>query len=128
VKLGAVTFFARDVDALAHFYADALELEHSVDDSPRYRELSGGDTRIGFAFAGAYALLSLEEENNPTGLRSVLTFALSHAASMEAAVARAVGLGASLAKAPYTTHFGQLMAVLRDPEGNAFRISADAPA
>lgn len=128
MKLGAVTFFARDVDALAAFYAEALGLEPTVDDSPRYREVSGGGAKIGFAFSGAYDLLSLEDEADPRGLRTVITFALPDAAAMDGAVARAVGKGATVAKPPYETHFGQLMAVLRDPEGNAFRLNAAAPA
>jgi predicted enzyme related to lactoylglutathione lyase len=128
VTLGAVTFFARDVDALAGFYAAALGLAPTVDDSPRYRELAGGGTRIGFAFPGAYDLLSLQDQADPSGLRSVLTFLIGGADGMEAAVARAVAAGATLVKPPYATHFGAWMAVLRDPEGNAFRLSADAPA
>jgi predicted enzyme related to lactoylglutathione lyase len=128
VTLGAVTFFARDVDALAGFYAAALGLAATVDDSPRYRELSGGGARIGFAFSGAYDLLSLQDQAEPSGLRSILTFLIGGADGMDAAVARAVGAGAILVKPPYATHFGAWMAVLRDPEGNAFRLSADAPA
>lgn len=122
--LGAVTFFAQDVDALAAFYAQAVGLAQTVDDSPRYRELSGGGARIGFAFSGAYALLALDEERAPTGLRTVLTFDIDDPAAFDAAVARAVNSGATLVKPPYETHFGQIMAVFRDPEGNAFRFSS----
>lgn len=128
VKLGAVTFLARDVDALAGFYADALGLEATVDDSPRYRELSAGGAKIGFACDGAYDLLGLADQANPVGLRSIVTFGLEDASGMAPAVERAVAAGASIAKQPYTTHFGQLMAVLLDPEGNAFRLNADLPA
>lgn len=127
MKLGVVTFFARDVDALATFYAEGLGLDHVVDDSPRYRELAGGGANIGFAFPGAYDLLALQDEKDPTGLRGVITFTLPDSAAMEEAVARAVAHGASIAKPPYETHFGRLMAVLRDPEGNAFRLNAALP-
>jgi predicted enzyme related to lactoylglutathione lyase len=119
--------FARDVDGLADFYASALGLEETVNDAPRYRELAGGGANIGFAFSGAYELLALDAESEPTGLRSVATFVLPHGASMDAAVARAVEHGASVAKPPYDTHFGQRMAVLRDPEGNAFRLNGELP-
>ena len=54
------------------------------------------------------------------GLRGVIPFTLDDARAMDGAVARAVSRGAVVAKAPYQTHFGQLMALLRDPEGNAF--------
>lgn len=128
VTLGAVTFLARDVDALADFYARALGLAETVDDSPRYRELDGGGARIGFAYPGVYAMLGLEDEAEPSGLRALVTLRLADAAMVDARVARAVAEGASLVKPAFVTHFGQRMAVLRDPEGNVFRLTADAAA
>lgn len=127
MKLGAVTLFARDVDALARFYGGALGLNEVVDDSPRYRELDGGGARLGFAFQGAYALLDLTSESDPSGLRSVLTFDLP-ADALDDAVERAIASGARIVKLPYDTHFGARMAVLRDPEGNAFRLNAPGAA
>jgi predicted enzyme related to lactoylglutathione lyase len=128
VTLATFTFFAQDVDALAGFYADTLGLAATVDDSPRYRELSDGVARIGFAFPGAYQLLDLDEEASPSGLRSIVTFRLPNSDAVEQVMARAVLAGAAVAKPPYATHFGQWMTVLRDPEGNAFRLSAELPA
>ena len=125
MKLSAATFVARDVDALAGFYGAALGLAETVDDSPRYRELEGGGVRVGFAFTGAYELLGLQDDAEVSGLRSFLTFEVPEA-DMAAAVAQAVGQGAALVKAPYRTHFGALLAVLRDPEGNAFRLVGGA--
>jgi predicted enzyme related to lactoylglutathione lyase len=127
MKLGAVTLFARDVDALAGFYRDALALAETVDDSPRFRELAGGGARIGFAFQGAYDLLDLTDERDPSGLRSVLTFDLG-ADELDTAVERAVAYGAEIAKPTFATHYGSRMAVLRDPEGNAFRLNASGTA
>ncbi|WP_033923071.1 VOC family protein [Sphingomonas sp. 37zxx] len=127
MKVDAITFFARDPAMLAAFYADALGLETAVDDLPRYCELAGGGTRIGFAYDGAYALSGLGDEACPVGLRSIITFGPFEAAAIEAAVTRAVNAGATVARPPYATHFGRLMAVLRDPEGNAFRLNADLP-
>lgn len=121
MKLSAATFVAHDVDALAGFYGAALGLAETVDDSPRYRELDGGGARIGFASTAAYELLGLQDDADVSGLRSFLTFEVPEA-GMEDAVAQAVGQGAALVKAPYRTHFGALLAVLRDPEGNAFRL------
>lgn len=123
MKLGAITLFARDLDALAGFYRSALGLDETVDDSPRYRELAGGGARIGFAFQGAYDLLDLAAERDPSGLRSVLTFDLG-ADELDGAVERAVANGAEIAKPAFATHYGSRMAVLRDPEGNAFRFNA----
>lgn len=123
MKLGAVTLFAHDVDRLAGFYRAALGLNDAIDDSPRYRELDGGAARIGFAYLGAYDLLDLAGERDPVGLRSILTFDLAPDV-LEESVERAVARGAILVKAPFATHFGARMAVLRDPEGNAFRLNA----
>lgn len=120
VTLDTFTFFARDVDALAGFYADTLGLAATVDDSPRYRELSDGVARIGFAFPDAYQLLDLEEEAAASGLRSIVTFRLPDSDAVAQVIAKAVLAGAAVAKPPYATRFGQWMAVLRDPEGNAF--------
>ncbi|PZU57625.1 MAG: glyoxalase [Sphingobium sp.] len=124
MKLGTVTFFARDVDALAGFYTAALGLSPTVDDPPRYREVGAGGANIGFAAQAAYQTLCLEDEANPTGLRNILTFALPDANGMTDAVLRAVGCGAAVVRSPYSTHFGSMMAVLRDPEGNVFRLNA----
>lgn len=125
MRLATTTFFARDVEALAAFYGAALGLAETVDDGPRYREVEGGGARIGFAQQGAYDLLNLSGERDPSGLRAIVTFALEEEA-MDVAVARAVDHGAELVKPPYVSHFGARLAVLRDPEGNAFRLSGPA--
>jgi catechol 2,3-dioxygenase-like lactoylglutathione lyase family enzyme len=125
MNLTYVTFLAKDVAALAIFYIDALglmEIEESRDH--RYREVIGGGCKIGFAHEGAYETLGLADEANPTGFRSVLTFAVDSVAEVGPAVDAAVGKGANLVKPAFETFFGQYQAVLRDPEGNVFRISA----
>lgn len=121
MKLSAATFVAHDVDALAGFYGAALGLAETVDDSPRYRELDGGGARIGFASTAVYELLGLQDDAEVSGLRSFLTFEVAEG-ELADAVAQAVEQGAALVKAPYRTHFGAMLAVLRDPEGNAFRL------
>jgi predicted enzyme related to lactoylglutathione lyase len=123
MKLGAITLFARDVTALAGFYRSALGLAETVDDAPRYCELSGGGARLGFAFQGAYDLLDLNDEREPSGLRSLLTFDLGPD-ELDAAVSCAVASGGQLVKPVFATHYGSRLAVLRDPEGNVFRLSA----
>lgn len=119
------TYFARDVDRMAQFYIDALGLQEIVASAGGgYREVRAGPVKIGFAHQGAYAMLDLDDENEPTGLRSILTFDVGSAENVGAAVDRAVAAGAALVKPAYATHFGTLHAVLLDPEGNALRISA----
>lgn len=121
MKLSTVTLFAQDVDALASFYADALGLAGTVSDLPSFRQLSGGGAEIGFAFPGVYDLLDLQGEENPTGLRGCMTFALDADEAISDAIDRVVAHGGSIAKPPFRTHYGATLAVLRDPEGNAFR-------
>ncbi|CAN5218460.1 VOC family protein [soil metagenome] len=125
MKLVYVTFIARDVTALAQFYIDGLglaEVESSRDH--RYREVKGDGVMIGFAHEGAYAMLDMAGDANPTGMRSLVTFDVGGKAAVQPAVDRALASGATLVKAPFDTFFGQHLAVLKDPEGNAFRLSA----
>jgi uncharacterized glyoxalase superfamily protein PhnB len=128
MKLSYVTFIARNVDVLAQFYIDALGLEE-VESSRdhRYREVKGGGAMIGFAHQGAYAMLDMPEEADPTGIRSIVTFDVGTVDAVGPAVERAVVHGATLVKAPFDTFFGQYLGVLRDPEGNVFRLSAMVP-
>lgn len=127
VRLSYVTFIARDVAALAQFYIDALGFEEVLASrDERYREVVAGDVMIGFAHQGAYAMLDMPGEADPTGIRSLVTFAMADRDAVAPAVARAVDRGAGLVKAPFDTFFGQHLAVLRDPEGNIFRLAAPA--
>ncbi|CAN5265863.1 VOC family protein [soil metagenome] len=125
MKLIYVTFIARDVAKLAQFYIDGLGLEEvEASRDHRYREVKGDGVMIGFAHEGAYAMLDMAGDANPTGVRSLVTFDVGSKAAVQPAVERAVASGATLVKPPFDTFFGQHLAVLKDPEGNAFRLSA----
>lgn len=125
VKISYTTFFAADVDALAEFYIGGLGLEEiAASRDARYREVIAGPIKLGFAHAGAYAMLDMPGEANPTGLRGILTFDVGARDAIDPAVERAVAAGATLVKPAFETFFGQYQAVLRDPAGNAFRLSA----
>ncbi|WP_157216331.1 VOC family protein [Flavisphingomonas formosensis] len=125
MTLTYVTFLSTNVDRLAQFYVDALGLEEiEASRDHRYREVIAGGCKIGFAYAGAYETLGLAEDANPTGFRSVLTFAVGSVAEVGPGADRAVAAGATLVKPGFDTFFGQHQAVLRDPDGNVFRISA----
>ena len=124
LRLSYTTFLARDVAALANFYVDGLGLAEvlaSRDD--RYREVAAGGTLIGFATEAVRRFINLPEEP-ASGTRSLLTFDVGAITEVEPAIARAVAAGAVLVRAAMDTHFGQYQAVLRDPEGNIFRLSA----
>ena len=125
MRLTYVTFLARDVATLAQFYIDAFGLEEVLASrDERYREVTGGGCMIGFAHQGAYAMLDLADEANPTGIRSLVTFDVGGRGDVAPAVAKAQACGATLVKPAFDTFFGQHLAVLRDPEGNVFRLSA----
>ena len=127
MHLTYVTFLARSVDTLAEFYIDGLGFEEVVASrDPRYREVVAGTAKIGFAHQGAYTVLALEDEANPTGTRGVLTFDVGRRADVQPAVDRALAHGATLVKPPFDTLFGQHLAVIRDPEGNVLRLGAKA--
>ncbi len=127
MRLTYVTFLARSVDTLAEFYVGGLGFEEvTASRDPRYREVKVGNTMIGFAHQGAYAMLALEGDANPTGTRGVLTFDVGRRADVQPAVDRALANGATLVKPPFDTPFGQHLAVIRDPEGNVLRLAAKA--
>ncbi|HEY0269552.1 MAG TPA: VOC family protein [Sphingomonas sp.] len=124
MKLGYVTFLARDVAALATFYIEGLGLEEVMASrDARYREVKAGGCMIGFATEAVRLLVNLPEEP-ATGTRALLTFDVGGVAAVAPAVARAVAAGAMLVRGAMDTQFGQHQAVLRDPEDNVFRLSA----
>lgn len=125
MRVSYLTFIARDVAALAQFYIDALGLEEvEASRDHRYREVRGGGCMIGFAHEPAREMLNMADQANPTGIRSVMTFDVGTVTAVVPAVARAVACGAELVRPAFDSPFGQHQAVLRDPEGNAFRVSA----
>jgi len=124
LSVSYVTFLARDVAALAEFYVAGLGLEEVLSSrDERYREVRGGGCMIGFATETLRPAINLPELE-AVGTRSIVTFDVGSVAAVAPAVDRAVSAGADLVRAPLDTFFGQHQAVLRDPEGNVFRLSA----
>ncbi len=124
MRLSYATFLARDVAALTQFYVHGLglaEIESSRDE--RYREVDAGGCMIGFATEAVRPFLNLPEEP-AAGTRGLLTFDVGRAIDVAPAIERAVAAGAGLVREAMETPFGQYQAVLRDPEGNIFRLSA----
>ena len=125
VRISYLTIFTRDVTALPDFYIAVFGLsEVETSRSERYRELIIGELKLGFPLVDAYRVLGMADQADPTGVRSMPTFAVDSAESVARLTDRAVQQGARLTKGPFSTHFGQVLSVLLDPEGNAFRISA----
>ena len=124
-NLSYVSIFTKDVAALPSFYVEVFGLKEIMSSaSDRYRELDLGAVKLGFPKVDAYAALDLQDQSEPTGVRAMLTFAADSAGEVDAMASRAAQHGARLAKAGFTTPFGQYVAVVLDPEGNAVRISA----
>jgi predicted enzyme related to lactoylglutathione lyase len=128
MKLAYLTLLARDVAALAQFYVDGLGLEE-VESSrdARYREVKAGGCMIGIASAEVKAMLGLDA-TPPVGLRALFSLDVGAVTEVASATERALVAGATLIKAPFDTHFGQHLAILSDPEGNVFRLTAFAGA
>lgn len=124
LSLAYVTFLARDVAALADFYVEGLGLEEVLSSrDERYREVEGGGCMIGFATRTVRPAVNLPEVD-PVGTRAILTFDVGSVPAVATALDRAVRRGAELVREPLDTPFGQHQTVLRDPEGNVFRLSA----
>jgi len=121
--LGYVNIFARDIVAIADFYAGLFGLEEIRESrSPIFRGLKTKGANLGFNAPEAYALLNLEEFTGG-GIKSFLTFDVAGVAEVDRLTPIAVAKGATLLKAPFTTYYGWYQSVLLDPEGNAFRIN-----
>jgi predicted enzyme related to lactoylglutathione lyase len=129
VVLSYSSLFTRSIETLPDFYIGLLGLkEIEASRSAKYREVEAGGVKIGFIHQGGYAMLDLGDYAEPTGMKSILTFAAPDAETVERLAEDAVKRGGTLAKAPFTTFFGQYQCVLIDPEGNAFRVSTPAKA
>lgn len=123
IALAYTNIFTADIDRLATFYGELFGLEEIVESrSPIFRGFTTGGSSIGFSAPDAYDLLGLAPQEGP-GDRVLQTFDAADEATVSALTDRAVSLGATLVKAPFKTYYGWFQSVLRDPDGNAFRIN-----
>jgi len=123
--LSYVNVFAKDVVALSSFYQRVFGFaEIEAIRSPIFRGLDTGKSNIGFNAHDAYALLQLGEgADDVRGDSFLLNIDVESQAEVDRMVPVAVASGATLIKAPYVTYYHWYQAVLRDPEGNVFRIN-----
>ena len=123
--LSYVNVFAKDVVALSGFYQRVFGFEEiEAIRSPIFRGLDTGKSSIGFNAHDAYALLQLGEgAGDVRGDSFLLNIDVESQAEVDRMVPVALAAGATLIKAPYETYYHWYQAVLRDPEGNVFRIN-----
>ena len=127
VRLAYVNLFARDIERLSAFYMALFGFEEIVAHrSPIYRCLDAGGIELGFNAGKAYELLELSRRrprDDEPPVTAYFTFEAASVADVDALVARAVELGGSVVKSPFTTYYNAHQAVLADPECNVFRIN-----
>lgn len=118
-----VNVFARDMVALAEYYQTLFYLDEITESrSDYFIGFESGGCCIGFSSQGAYELLSLNQPANQTDT-VLMTFAATSREDVDARCKYAAELGGTVVKNPFETYYGWYQAVLRDPEGNPFRIN-----
>lgn len=118
-----VNVLAKDMIALAGFYQTLFDLEEiTASRSEYFRGFETGGCCIGISSTDAYDLLSLIKPEAQTDT-IVMSFGASTPEDVDARCAKAVALGGSMVKPPFETYYGWYQAVVRDPEGNPFRIN-----
>lgn len=124
-RLSYVNVFARDVVALSGFYQRVFGFrEIEAIRSPIFRGLDTGGSSLGFNAHDAYGLLQLGDgAGDVRGDAFLLNFDAASPAEVDRLIPLAVEAGAALVKPAYETYYHWYQAVLRDPEGNVFRIN-----
>ena len=119
MRLGYVIVYVPDVAVALSFWEQAFGLERRfLHESGTYGELETGATAIGFAahelglnnLPGGYVRAS--DSLKPLGIEIALV-----TTDVNAAVSKAVEVGATLLKAPVLKPWGQTVAYVRTPDG-----------
>jgi isopenicillin N synthase-like dioxygenase/predicted enzyme related to lactoylglutathione lyase len=122
--LAYVNLLSADIDRQMRYYQDLFGFaEITAHRAPIHRALNAGGCSLGFNAREAFDLLGLERGPGAMRDRWFVTFELDDAAAVDVAVERACALGGALVKPASATGYRWYQAVLRDPEGNAFRIN-----
>ena len=125
VRISYLSIFTRNVEALPNFYVEVFALDEvPTSRSERYRELKVADRMLGFLWIDAYANLNMTDLADPTGVRSMITFAAQGMSAVDTLATKALQRRARLIKPPFQTDFLQYLAVLLDREDNAIQIAA----
>ncbi len=122
--------FTKDIVATSGFYRDLFgfkELEHLSSDI--FRGLDTGKIWLGFNGHAAYGLLHMDEFSNTRGNKFTLNFEVDSVEDVDRLFALACERGATPVMPPTAKRYNDSagthwrLAVLLDPEGNAFRLS-----
>ncbi len=133
VTLSLIGIFTKDIVKVSTFYREVFgfkELDQFASDI--FRGVDTGQTWIGFSAHKAYSLLGMEQYAQTQGNKFTLNFDVGTKAELDRIYAAALQKGATSVKAPFShryddeNHTHWHLAILLDPEGNAFRLSAPA--
>jgi predicted enzyme related to lactoylglutathione lyase len=128
-SLNLVNIFADDFEALADFYRAVFGFKEARQyRTDIFRGLFAGPVMIGINSRKAYGLLGLKAPPGRPGPRLALNFEVGSKTAVARLTRKAERRGARVVKAPYVTYYGWYQSVLRDPEGNVFRINHPLPA
>ncbi len=120
-----VNLFCEDLDRLTVYYAGLFGFDEIPENrSPTFRSLRSGECRLGLSARSACSYLGMSEFPAGSPSTCLLTLQVEDIGTVDQLATLAVELGGALLKAPADTPYGWRQAVLADPEGNAFRISA----
>ena len=123
-----VTLFSEDFIGLSEFYRDVFDLTENEElRSDVFRGYMAGECMVGFSAIAAYEMLGLKPRSAGEGDQTAFTFSIGTKKELDLAVAEAISKGASLIKEPFMTYYHWYLAVLRDPDGNGFRIACTSP-
>ena len=82
---------------------------------------------IGFSAYEAYEMLGLQPRGTDDGDQTAFTFSVDSKDDVETMVETAKANGGAVITAPFDTYYGWYLAVMRDPDGNGFRIACTNP-
>jgi hypothetical protein len=123
-----VTLFSKDFIELSEFYKTIFDLDENEElRSDVFRGYMAGKCMVGFSALAAYEMLGLDPHKQGGGDQTALTFSIETKDKLDQAVSEATKQGATVIKDPFTTYYHWYLAVLRDPDGNAFRIACTNP-
>ncbi|MDA9123147.1 hypothetical protein N9J96_06555 [Paracoccaceae bacterium] len=123
-----VTLFSKDFIGLSEFYRTVFDLNENEElRSDVFRGYMAGQCMVGFSALAAYEMLGLDPREKGDGDQTALTFSIESTEKLDTAVSESVKKGATIIKDPFTTYYHWYLAVLRDPDGNAFRLACTTP-
>tara|TARA_B110000914_G_scaffold133853_1_gene116998 strand:- start:95 stop:499 length:405 start_codon:yes stop_codon:yes gene_type:complete len=123
-----VTLFSKDFIGLSEFYRTVFDLNENEElRSDVFRGYMAGQCMVGFSALAAYEMLGLDPREKGDGDQTALTFSIESTEKLDNAVSESVKKGATIIKDPFTTYYHWYLAVLRDPDGNAFRLACTTP-